>query len=130
LGTIAAGEFNTPDCSSLRSRIESECHGFNFNENIIIIIRLPTITVSGIIGESLALGVPGILCKEANDYKYQKNLSLCQYLASSDKTIRGTVVQQMSPRRWALRSRSDWLLNGNFFHATLNYYKRNESLFT
>jgi sarcosine/dimethylglycine N-methyltransferase len=67
-----------------------------------------------------------------NEYKFQKPLVFCvnNALASLDKTIRGTVVQQMltvaGPRGLGLIGY--W--NGNFFsHAALNYYKRNQPLF-
>jgi predicted O-methyltransferase YrrM len=63
---------------------------------------------------------------------FQKPLVLCvnNSLASLDKTIRGTVVQHILhvAGPYGLGLIGYW--NGNFFsHATLNYYKRNESLF-
>jgi hypothetical protein len=69
--------------------------------------------------------------QEANDYKYQTPLVVCvnNALASLYKTIRGTVVQLFHVAGpCGLGLIGYW--NGHFFsHATLNYYKRNESLF-
>jgi sarcosine/dimethylglycine N-methyltransferase len=70
--------------------------------------------------------------QSTNNHKFQKPLVLCvnNALCSLDKTIRGTVVQQMLhvAAPYGLGLIGYW--NGNFFsHATLNYYQRNEALF-
>jgi hypothetical protein len=53
-----------------------------------------------------------------------------QVVPNLDKTIRGTVVQQMFHVAGPCCLGLIGYWNGNFFsHATLNYYKRNESLF-